>query len=89
MQSFQTALSKALPPFRHSSGPRPQRSRNLDGALPLASQQDDLSSFGHAVLGGPGPEPLAKDHVFFRTQVYDCRLFAHGSSLTYNAYYCN
>jgi len=35
------------------------------------------------------PQPLAKSALFFRTQVYDCRLFTHGGSLTYNANYCN
>ena len=88
-QSLQAALSKTLPPFRHPRGPRPQPSRDLDSALPLARQQNDLGSFRHPLLGRSSPEPLAKNALFFQAQVYDCRLFTHGGSLTYNAQYCN
>src|SRR4029077_17540572 len=55
-QSLQALLGKALPPFRHASRPRLQRSPDFGPALALAFQEDDLSSFGHTLFGSSGPQ---------------------------------
>ena len=70
-------------------GSRPQPASDLDRTLTLAGQQNDLRALRHAMFGRPRAKPPFQSALFVGRKGDYCRVFAHRSSLAYDAYYRN